>query len=124
MHAPQRGLSRACAAQVFGAAFDALRAAEPTREGGAALPGFGASRAAWRETEHFYSRWGSFATARALLAGGLDPRAAENRWERRRVDEANRKLSAQARRAFSAQAPPRPCPPDPRGGLPQHPRRV
>lgn len=57
------------------------------------IPAFGTSNSPWEEVKAFYDFWGDFLTAKDFAwADKFHTAAASNRWERRRMEEENRKM--------------------------------
>ena len=66
---------------------------DETKMPNAHLPSdFGDGSTEWKEVSHFYNSWESFNSCLSFaFADKYDPREADSRWERRRIDEENKK---------------------------------
>lgn len=60
---------------------------------------FGNGSTEWSKVSHFYNSWGSFSSCLSFaFADKYDPREAESRWVRRRIDDENKKARKIAKR--------------------------
>ena len=60
---------------------------------------FGSGSSEWSDISSFYSAWESFSSSLSFAwADKYDPREADSRWERRRIDEENKKARKVAKR--------------------------
>lgn len=73
---------------------------DETEMSNADLPAdFGDGSSDWKDVSHFYNQWGSFTSCLSFAwADQYDPREAESRFVRRRIDDENKKLRKSAKK--------------------------